>query len=83
MTPITFTVRGGIMFPLDMLRHDACYPKSPEDASKLYTMIINQPVNEHFEITLVSHANFITPGRWASFGWTVVQCHPYRVTGGK
>jgi len=36
-----FTVRGRGAFPLEMLRHDCCFPKSTEDADKIDDSIRN------------------------------------------
>lgn len=60
-----FTVEGSRNFPLDMLRYDACYPATSEDAIKLAAM-------EARKITLISTMIAEpTAGRWNSFGWQV------------
>ncbi len=63
-TVIKFAVRGRGRFPVDMLRYDRCWPV--ENANNI---IDHEGLRE---VTLVSNERYITPGRWASFGWTVV-----------
>ncbi len=75
MKLIRFTVKGRYNFPMDMLRHDACWPICTGDAAKLeYSMNTRSP--EGYEIELAHWApnsNWQpTIGRWASFGWHVV-----------
>ena len=57
-------------FPLDMLRHDACWPRNSEDAA---TIVLAGTPDE--PARAVIHLTGITPpsvGRWSSFGWRVV-----------
>ena len=63
-TPITFYVRGRGQFPFDMLRYDACWPLTPEDAAMLSDGWSWRTVR------LVAPYGTFTPGRWASFGWS-------------
>jgi hypothetical protein len=64
-----FKVLGSGQFPFDMLRYDACYPETSNDASNL----INS--DEDFEprdVKLCARAErgwFPTRDRWRSFGW--------------
>ncbi len=78
-----FKVRGTGPFPLDMLRYDAAWPASGEDAGliedsvRLYTLRDDerQSVREHIRSHGIELAtDYIgapTVGRWESFGWTV------------
>ena len=60
-----FTVQGSKDFPLDMLRYDACYPATSEDA-------INLAAKDSRKVTLISTMiTDPTAGRWNSFGWQV------------
>ena len=72
---VKFTVRGAGQFPLDMLRYDCCHPHGSDDVRQM----------EHDrsirEVTLVrvcmsstawARQYAVTEGRWASFGWTVI-----------
>ena len=65
---IEFTVTGRGMFPFDMLRYDLCWPASGGDAALL---TYNDPHGlRHIEL---KGLKVPTPGRWASFGWNVVE----------
>lgn len=60
-----FTVEGRGYFPLDMLRYDACYPATSEDATNL-------AAKDFRKVTLISTIIAEpTAGRWQSFGWQV------------
>lgn len=73
-----FKVRGSGSFPMDMLRYDACYPLSSEDAAKLSN------TTGVWEIRL-SHYDIIktwTPcvNRWRSFICEVVEIEkPFKI----
>lgn len=61
-----FTVQGSGYFPFDMLRYDACYPATSDDAASLN-------LKEARTITLISAmVAQPTEGRWRSFGWQVI-----------
>lgn len=74
-----FTVVGKGSIPADMLRYDACFPASSEDAAKIdaagspYT---NKDRSISRWITLVHRCERKgwepTAGRWESFLWGVV-----------
>lgn len=69
-----FTVVGRGTFPLDMLRHDRCSPRGPEDAAALAGPAID--MREIRRIRLVTFhesrdRTTVTPERWLSFGWSV------------
>ena len=59
-----FTVTGRGEFPFDMLRYDATFPLTEQDAFN----IPNRKEAEPRSVTLVS-AMPPTPARWQSFGW--------------
>jgi len=72
---IRFTVEGRGNFPLDMLRYDRCFPRTGDDVMMMET----QP--EYLRsprcVTLLAlsrESRYWQPtvGRWASFGWSVV-----------
>ena len=68
---ITYQVQGGVSFPLDMLRYDACWPMTAADVLKI------EPSPEHSRraVTLchIGSRHWVpTTGRWSSFSWTVV-----------
>lgn len=75
----TFTVAGRGEFPLDMLRRDTCYP-ADGTAVEIITNTLkgNRPARNApaFRVDLVRVVNttvaWPTEGRWASFGWVVV-----------
>lgn len=63
-------MRGRGTFPLDMLRHDRCWPHTVADVERMH-------ISERFEreIVLSTDKNRpgITPLRWNSFGWSCTQ----------
>jgi hypothetical protein len=72
-----FEVMGKGVFPIDMLRHDQCFPMGPEDSANMenpYEAVERFGDVRHVRLCAVSHPNFKpTEGRWASFGWPVVR----------
>lgn len=70
-SPVRFKVAGrGGTFPFDQLRHDHAWPATSDDAA-LLTYV---PGGGNVAIELVAQSRrAITPARWASFGWTVVE----------
>jgi hypothetical protein len=74
----TFTVGGGTRFPLDMLRYDACYPYSGEDAAYMDRALdrdIPRAERTAHPIKL-AHVHIgakwrPTSERWSSFLWGV------------
>lgn len=74
-----FSVRGNGVFPMDMLRYDACYPNSDDSVQKIKTFGDLQAGDARETVTISlshRHENKITScpmvGRWHSFGWGVV-----------
>ena len=66
--PTRFTVKGRGLFPIDMLRHDHCWPVDGD-----YNHI-SRSATSNAEASIVLCAQMrrcITPERWRSFGWVV------------
>jgi hypothetical protein len=69
----TFKVIGDGRFPLDMLRYDACYPVTTNDALAIGTQFPFRKPTESRTVLLRTNAeNAPTIGRWESFGWRVI-----------
>ncbi len=67
-TQYDFWATGFGVFPVDMLRYDACWPSSTDDALRM--------VIEHGEFRRSIHLRSFTPptpDRWLSFGWSLSQ----------
>ena len=65
-------VTGRYNFPVDMLRYDLCCPVGPDDVSNIEAKIGHpMPNRDTVTIRLNCFARCPTPGRWASFGWTM------------
>lgn len=58
-----YDVTGGGTFPLDMLRHDAAWPRTSDD-------VLTMDKRDHRTIKLTSIRE-PTLGRWSSFMWRV------------
>ena len=62
----TFIVEGTGVFPIDMLRFDACYPRTSADIVKISSIGMRR-------VELRTHATHSpTPDRWNLFLWSVV-----------
>lgn len=67
-----FTVTSGPwQFPIDMLRYDACWPRSQEDATKISLNIRTGENVQSVELAYDTRISKPTPKRWESFGWKV------------
>lgn len=76
-----FTVEGKLDFPVDMLRYDACWPRSAEDATNIVATWIPRPAMPNgsrspllmrtVELATKSE-NGPTDGHWRSFMWRIV-----------
>lgn len=66
----TFTVEGIGAFPIDMLRHDSCWPHSETDSGKILKSF-EPRFREYQSIRVVRRGTDPTVGRWESFGWRV------------
>lgn len=63
-----FVVEGRGAFPIDMLRHDSCWPHTSSDASQI------EHASDRRRITLLTdNPAYPTVGRWNSFLWSVVE----------
>jgi len=65
-----YYVSGKGYFAFDMLRYDACWPATSEDAVKLDT----GPSSDYgFKVRSIKMRSYKVPtiDRWASFGWSV------------
>jgi hypothetical protein len=74
-----FQVAGRSGFPLDMLRHDHCYPATSHDASSISLAIFHTgaPLTITLErAVLVGGVTSPSFDRWLSFGWQVVNVLP-------
>ena len=68
----TIVVEGKRPFPLDMLRHDCCYPISETDSHAMENTIGRQNVSPlRVGLYLRNGCRQPTVGRWKSFGWQV------------
>lgn len=70
---VTFTVTGRGRFPLDMLRYDACWPVTGDDASKLDSSDYDPADRLPRRVTLRTASGQPECARWSSFGWSVDQ----------
>jgi hypothetical protein len=74
----TFRVRGSGEFPFDMLRYDCCYPINETEARRMSWAECDSSEVRTVELRrkackLRCDAENITPARWQSFGWRVLQ----------
>lgn len=75
-TEHTFTVRGRVPFPIDMLRYDACWPVTAADAQAIEDSI-NRVSRTGYDVTLTTNSKYgPTKARWNSFMWNVLPRHP-------
>lgn len=77
------TVHGKGAFPLDMLRHDRCFPHTQRDVLDLSASITGRDPGYVVTVTKCSarKEDGFTPERWASFGATLSAGTPRRVEG--
>jgi hypothetical protein len=59
-----YWVTGWGEFPVDMLRHDSCWPATGEDAFRMVDHRDERSVK-------IRSYRFPTIGRWSSFSWSV------------
>lgn len=67
MASTPYTVSGSGMFPIDMLRYDAAWPATSADVPLICSG------NRGLRVVRIRSAQKPTVGRWASFGWTVIE----------
>ncbi len=66
------TIRGHGKFPVDMLRHDSCYPRTEADAATIERTF--ETHHNHWTVRVVrlaATATHFTDARWESFGVTL------------
>ena len=68
---VTFTVAGTGPFPLDMLRHDCCYPADKTDSDEIEYSFDLDAIGTKLRVTLISHAS-PTVERWNDSGWSII-----------
>lgn len=67
-----FDVEGKGHFPIDMLRHDQCFPMSELDSRVIENYDAVRGIRT-VRLCAVSHVGWQpTDGRWDSFGWHVM-----------
>ena len=64
-----YYVTGSGIFPFDMLRYDAAWPRTSEDAARISAGIYGDRADRRSILLRSYHAP--TPDRWFSFGWSV------------
>jgi hypothetical protein len=67
---VRFVVEGAGDFPMDMLRYDTCFPATEDDARRAALQ------NGTRQVTVIGRSlagRVPTEGRWASFGWKVIE----------
>ena len=72
--PRFFTVSGTGRFPVDMLRFDACYPRTGTDALIIERSFERPRPLEAEKVVVLAKPSGEAPNaaRWKSFGWEVV-----------
>lgn len=72
---IKFAVSGRGVFPIDMLRYDACWPLRGEDVHQI-ELPSTELRNTQDRIIWLKTSGRVDPrptkARWASFGWHVI-----------
>jgi hypothetical protein len=79
----TYTVNGNSKFPVDMLRHDRCWPASENEALDLQDWLNGRTIvhGVFAVVTFTLRSNQApTEGRWQSFGWTVAGIEKRKVS---
>lgn len=68
-----FTVEGSSHFPIDMLRHDHCWPLSEtKDSPAIEQTAYSEPKPQRRVVLATDNPSAPTIGRWESMGWRVV-----------
>lgn len=74
MTTKSFVVSGSGEFPVDMLRHDCCWPETTDGANKIALRYGACDIDLLRRRSIkLNTASVYSPhtARWASFGWKV------------
>ena len=72
-----FTVTGQSIFPLDMLRYDACYPVNGNAVGEIAASFITterlarRNAKKDFKVRLKTWIAPPTTDRWNSFHWSI------------
>jgi len=67
----SYAIEGHGQFPIDMLRYDGVHPATESDSGQIESTF--RP-GAYARKTTVGVAGIrCTPGRWISFGWTVIE----------
>jgi hypothetical protein len=67
----TFIVEGSGLFPVDMLRYDACWPTTSSDSALIaIERWAVQPSPRR--VSVMTREGGLTDDRWLSFGWKVL-----------
>lgn len=64
--PTLVAVYGSGALPLDMLRYDSCVPHEETDSREV-------DANRVVVLRCYAKMDLLTPGRWQSFGWRVLE----------
>jgi len=72
-----FIVEGMGNFPADMLRYDQCFPVIEKEANRLS----DGDFHGKTRFTLKSHRQYLTPKRWQSFLWNIIEAYPLNKDG--
>jgi hypothetical protein len=67
---VEYYATGTGFFPIDMLRYDACWPASSEDAAKIEWGFTDTGNRKQRSVRLRSYRE-PTIDRWSSFCWSV------------
>ena len=65
---------GHSYFPVDMLRHDQCWPTGQEDVATISQVFDSYERNSEYprkpyRVSVTTHQGVFTDDLWASFGW--------------
>ena len=73
-------VEGSGEFPYDMLRYDACWPRTEQDAHQMNLAATCQGDVRRVELLTYKEYKSWQPtvGRWHSMGWKVIECEVVR-----
>jgi hypothetical protein len=77
-----YYVTGTGLFPVDMLRHDSCWPTSGEEAAKIEWTFTRRLSGEGRRRQSIKMRSYRPPtvARWQSFTWSVSAEKPAEAT---
>lgn len=69
-----FSVTGTFQFPVDMLRYDACFPADETQSAYIESTRHAPALPVTVRLARYTRRDMapVTPDRWKSFGWTVL-----------